>query len=71
MRKLKDHWNQRGARPKSYAQKRNWSASVGAQEVLDRVSEHFESNPEALKNAAHAITSPVAARLRCAGIMLV
>jgi REP element-mobilizing transposase RayT/AraC-like DNA-binding protein len=49
LRKLKDHWNQRGARPKSYAQKRNWSASVGAQEVLDRVSEHFESNPEALK----------------------
>lgn len=49
LRQLKDHWNQREGRPKNYAQKRKWSASVGAQEILERVSEHFGSNLEALK----------------------
>jgi hypothetical protein len=48
LRKLKDHWNQRAERPKNYGQKRNWSA-VGAEQVLERVSEHFQSDLETLK----------------------
>jgi hypothetical protein len=48
LRKLKDHWNQRAERPKNYARKRNWSA-VGAEQVLELVSEHFQSDLEALK----------------------
>jgi hypothetical protein len=48
LRKLKDQWNQRVERPKNYGQKKNWSA-VGAEQILERVSEHFESNLERLK----------------------
>ncbi len=48
LRKLKDHWNQRVERPKNYGQKRNWS-SLGAEQVLARVSEHFQCDPERLK----------------------
>jgi hypothetical protein len=48
LRKLKDQWNQTVERPKNYGQKKNWSA-VGAEEILERVSEHFESNLERLK----------------------
>jgi hypothetical protein len=48
LRKLKDHWNQRAERPKNYGQKRNWSA-VGAEQILERVSEHFQSDLERLK----------------------
>ena len=48
LRKLKDQWNQRAERPKNYGQKRNWSA-VGAEQVLERVSEHFQSDLETLK----------------------
>jgi hypothetical protein len=40
LRQLKDRWNQRVERPKNYGQQRNWSA-VGAEQVLERVSEHF------------------------------
>jgi len=49
VRKLKDYWNQRVERPKNYGQKKNWSASLGAEEILEGVSQHFESNAEALK----------------------
>ena len=49
VRKLKDYWNQGGERPKNYGQKKNWSASLGAEEILEGVSQHFESNAEALK----------------------
>ena len=45
LRKLKDHWNQRVERPKNYGQKRNWS-TVGAERVLELVSEHFQSDLE-------------------------
>jgi hypothetical protein len=48
LRKLKDHWNQRAERPKNYGQKRNWSA-VGTEQILERVSEHFQSDLERLK----------------------
>jgi hypothetical protein len=48
LRKLKDHWNQRVERPKNYGQKRNWS-TVGAERVLELVSEHFQSDLETLK----------------------
>jgi hypothetical protein len=48
LRKLKDQWNQRVERPSNYGQKKNWSA-FGAEQILERVSEHFESNPERLK----------------------
>jgi hypothetical protein len=48
LRKLKDHWNQRAERPENYGQQRNWSA-VGAEQVLELVSEHFQFNLEALK----------------------
>jgi hypothetical protein len=48
LRKLKDHWHQRVERPKNYGQKRNWSA-FGAELVLERVSEHFQSDLETLK----------------------
>ena len=48
LRKLKDHWNQRVVRPKNCGQKRNWSA-VGAEQVLELVSEHFQFDLEALK----------------------
>ena len=48
MRKLKDQWNQRVERPRNYGQKKNWS-TFGAEQILERVSEHFESNPERLK----------------------
>src|SRR5271165_48945 len=48
LRKLKDHWNQRVERPKNYGQKRNWSA-VGAEQILERVSEHFQCDLETLK----------------------
>ena len=41
LRKLKDQWNQRVERPKNYGQKKNWSA-VGAEQILERVSEHFQ-----------------------------
>jgi hypothetical protein len=48
LRKLKDQWNQRVERPRNYVQKKNWSA-FGAEQILERMSEHFESNPERLK----------------------
>jgi hypothetical protein len=48
LRKLKDQWNQRVERPKNYGQKRNWSA-VGAEQILERVSEHFQSDLETLQ----------------------
>jgi hypothetical protein len=48
LRKLKDQWNQRIERPKNYGQKKNWSA-VGAEQILERVSEHFQSDLERLK----------------------
>jgi chromosomal replication initiation ATPase DnaA len=48
LRKLKDQWNQRVERPRNYGQKKNWS-TFGAEQILERVSEHFESNPERLK----------------------
>jgi hypothetical protein len=48
LRKLKDHWNQRAERPKNYGQKRNWSV-VGAEQILEGVSEHFQSDLERLK----------------------
>src|ERR1700737_5323173 len=35
-------------RPKNYGQKKNWSA-VGAEQILERVSEHFQSDLERLK----------------------
>ena len=66
-RKLKDHWNQRAERPKNYGQKRNWSA-VGAEQILERVSEHFQSDLETSRNAASATIWHGGARLRCAGI---
>ena len=48
MRKLKDQWNPRAERPKNYGQKKNWSA-VGAEQILERVSEHFQFDLERLK----------------------
>jgi len=48
LRKLKDHWNQRVQRPKNYGQKRNWS-TLGAEQVLARVSQHFQCDLERLK----------------------
>ena len=48
LRKLKDQWNQRVERPKNYGQKKNWLA-VGAEQILERVSEHFQSDLERLK----------------------
>jgi hypothetical protein len=51
LRKLKDQWNQRVERPKNYGQKRNWSA-VGAEQILERVSEHFQSDLERLKECS-------------------
>ena len=48
LRKLKDQWNQRVERPKNYGQKKNWSA-VGAEQILERVSEHFQSDLERRK----------------------
>ena len=48
LRKLKDQWNQRVERPKNYGQKKNWSA-VGAEQILERVSEHFQSDLEKIK----------------------
>jgi chromosomal replication initiation ATPase DnaA len=45
---LKDQWNQRVERPKNYGQKKSWSA-VGAEQILERVSEHFQSDLERLK----------------------
>src|SRR4029077_17106922 len=48
LRKLEDQWNQRAERPKNYGQKKNWSA-VGAEQILERVSEHFQSDLERLK----------------------
>jgi hypothetical protein len=48
LRKLKDQWNQRVERPKNYGQKKSWSA-VGAEQILERVSKHFQSDLERLK----------------------
>jgi hypothetical protein len=48
LHKLKDQWNQRVERPKNNGQKKNWSA-VGAEQILERVSEHFQSDLERLK----------------------
>ncbi len=48
LRQLKDQWNQRVGRPKNYGQKKNWS-SVGTEQILERVSEHFQSDLERLK----------------------
>ncbi len=48
LRKLKDHWNQRAQRPKSYGQQRSWSA-IGVEQILERVGQHFQSDPETLK----------------------
>jgi hypothetical protein len=48
LRKLKEQWNQRVERPKNYGQKTNWSA-VGATQILERVSEHFQSDLEKIK----------------------
>jgi hypothetical protein len=35
-------------RPSNYGQKKNWSA-LGVEQILERVSERFESNPERFK----------------------
>ena len=51
LRKLKDQWNQRVERPKNFGQKKNWSA-VGAEQILERVSEHFQSEFERLKEGS-------------------
>ena len=51
LRKLKDHWNQKVERPKNYGQKRNWSA-LGVEQVLERVSEHFQCDLERLEERA-------------------
>ena len=48
MGKLKDQGNQRDERPKNDGQKKSWSA-VGAEQILERVSEHFQSDLETLK----------------------
>jgi hypothetical protein len=66
-RKLKDHWNQRAERPKNYGQKKNWSA-VGAEQVLEPVSEHFNPILRRSRNAASTTIWHGGARLRCAGI---
>jgi hypothetical protein len=44
--------DQRVERPKNDGQKKNWSA-VGAEQILERVSEHSESNLERLKERSH------------------
>ena len=49
LHRVKDHWNERVGKPKDYSRKRDWSSSVGAREILEQVSHHFECNPEALK----------------------
>jgi hypothetical protein len=48
LHKFKRSMNQRVERPKNYGQKKNWSA-VGAEQILERVSEHFQSDLERLK----------------------
>jgi hypothetical protein len=48
LRKLKDHWNQRVEQPNNYVQKRNWP-TLGAEQVLARVSQHFQCDLERLK----------------------
>src|ERR1700693_1283271 len=48
LRKLKDRWTQRTERTQKYGQKGNWSAA-GAEQILERVSEHFQSDLERLK----------------------
>src|SRR5271165_919091 len=67
LRKLQDQWNQRVERPKNYGQKKNWSA-VGAEQILERVSEHFNPILRGSRNAASATIWHGGARLRCAGI---
>jgi len=49
IRKLKDDWSQRTGRVRNYGQTRNWPASLGPEEIMKLVSEHFGSNPETLK----------------------
>ena len=61
LRKLKDHWNQRVERPKNYGQKKNWSA-VGAEQVLELVSEHFQFDLEAAQGTLHPQQSGTAVR---------
>src|SRR5580704_6939818 len=48
LRKLKDQWNRRVERPKNSGQKKSWLA-VGAEQILERVSEHFQFDLERLK----------------------
>ena len=61
LRKLKDHWNQRVQRPKKYGQKKNWSA-VGAEQVLELVSEDFQFDLEAAQGTRHPQQSGTAVR---------
>jgi hypothetical protein len=67
LRKRNDRWTQRAERPKNYGQKGNWSAA-GAEQILERVSEHFQSNLERLKQRSIRHNLAGSARLRCAGI---
>ena len=71
LRKLKDQWNQRVERPKNYGQKKNWSA-VGAEQILARVSEDFQSDLEIERLKERTIRNNLhgGERLRCAGITL-
>jgi hypothetical protein len=69
LRKPKDQLNQRAERPKNYGQKKNWPA-VGAEQILERVSEYFQSfNPilRGSRNGASATIWHGGVRLRCAG----
>jgi hypothetical protein len=59
--------NQRVERPKNYGQKKNWSA-VGTEQILERVSEHFQSDLEKLKEGGTATMWDGGARLRYAAI---
>jgi len=67
LRKLKDQWNQRVERPKNYGQKKNWSA-VGAEQILERVSDAFNPILRSSRNAAFATIWHGGVRLRRAGI---
>jgi hypothetical protein len=66
LRNLKDYWNQRVERPKNYGQNRSRSA-VGAQRILERVNEHFQSDLETLQERGTRGNPKIDARLRCAG----
>jgi hypothetical protein len=63
---FKDQWNQRVERLKNYGQKKNYSA-VGVEQILGRVSEHFQSDLERMKDRSIRKNLAGGARLRCAG----